>query len=54
MSVGWVIAFVVMLLCIIALFFSQAMPPWANVALLGALALAIVLSPLSVKWPWSA
>jgi hypothetical protein len=43
-----------MLLCIIALFFSTAMPPWAPVVLIGSLALAIVLSPLSVKWPWAA
>lgn len=54
MSVGWLIALVVLVLCVVALFFSQAMPSWAAVVLIGSLALAIVLSPLSVKWPWAA
>jgi hypothetical protein len=53
MNIGWVIAFIVLILCVVAMFFSTAMPAWATVVLIGALALSIVLSPLTVKWPWT-
>jgi len=53
-SIGWLIALVVLVLVIVALVFAPPAPAWFTLALVGALALAFVLAPLSVKWPWSA
>lgn len=54
MSIGWLLAIVVLFLVVVALVFKPAAPEWLPLALTGMLALAIVLSPLSLKWPWAA
>lgn len=54
MSIGALIAIVVLVICVVALVFAPGSPSWLPFALIGSLAVAVLLSPFPVKWPGQA
>lgn len=54
MSIGWLLAVIVLILVVVALVFGAAAPPWLPLVMIGTLAVAILLSPVSFKAPWQA
>lgn len=50
MNVGIILALLVLVACFIAFVFGAAAPDWLPYLLIGMLALAVLLSGLSVPW----
>lgn len=54
MSIGWLLALLVLLASLFVMVFKPAAPEWLPAAMDAMLALAIMLSPVSFKAPWQA
>lgn len=54
MSVGWLLALLVLLGALFVMVFKPAAPEWLPYAMDAMLALAIMLSPVTWKAPWQA
>lgn len=54
MSIGGLIALLVLIVAVVALVFKAAMPDWLPLLMIAGLAVAILLSPVKIAWPVAA